>query len=393
MVRRALMVVVAILLLSLVGCGQGGASSKGPQGQPSPADGGQPSAQVKDPVKIGVTMPLSGNVAFDGQNTVKGMQAAADVLNKNGGILGHPVKLVALDDKANPEEGVNATKRLMSSEKVNALATALNSSVGLAQIDVTNGQMLHVVVLASSPDITDKGYPNVFRVATTSAAKEAPLIEHMKSKVKKVAMMATNDDYGRGLVAMYEKAWANGGPEIVSKNFFQLTETNYVPFLTKIRAENPDGLYIAAQAVQFTTVLKQAAQISLKPKIIWGAGATITPTSLKLGGDLVNGVIASDNYVESNPSPENQTFVKAFNAIAPELKPSYYESTGYDAVMVIAKGMTDAGTIDDWQKIAEAMHKLSYTGPRGTLTFDQKGQVKLDAFLVQARDGKEESLK
>jgi branched-chain amino acid transport system substrate-binding protein len=257
----------------------------------------------------------------------------------------------------------------------------------LAQVDATNGKVLHVIVLASAPEITGKGYPNVFRVNTTSASKEAPLIEHMKTRVKKPAFMLTNDDYGRGLVKMYEDAWKDGGPKITSTNFFQLTESNFLPHLTKIKFENPDGLYIAAQAVQMTTILKQAAQIGLKPNIIWTVGASINATTQKLGGDSLNGVISSENYLPSLDTPANKEFLAAFKKQFPTDVPQFYHAVGYDSIMVIAQAMDKAQDASDWQKMAAAMRQLTYESPRGTITFDEKGQLKLETFLVEVKDG------
>jgi branched-chain amino acid transport system substrate-binding protein len=344
-------------------------------------------AQSQDPVKIGVTMPLTGNSAFDGQQTVRGMQTAAGLVNAQGGILGRKLELVVLDDKANPEEGVNAVKRLISESRVHAIASALNSSVGLAQVDATAGRLLHVVVLASAPAITEKGYANVFRVNTTSASKEQPLIEAMRGRVKKAAMLLTNDDYGRGLLAMYQQAWGSGGPQIVSANFFQLTETSFTPYLTKIRFERPDGFYVVAQSSQLTTILKQAGQVGFRPETIWTVGASINPTVLRLGGDTLNGVISADNYLTSIDSPANAAFLDAFRKQFPGEEPQFYHAVGFDAVMVTAKALQMAGTVDDWQKAAGALRGLTYDSPRGKLSFDAKGQVQLDTFLIRVEDG------
>lgn len=345
-------------------------------------------AAAQDPVKIGVTMPLTGNLAFDGQNAVKGMEIAIDAINEAGGILGRQVELVVLDDKSNPEEGVNAVKRLIADEKVNALATAMTSSVGLAQVDATAGRILHVVVMASAPAITEKGYKNVFRVNTTFASKEDPLIDMVKAKVQSVAMLATNDDYGRGVVDMYKKAWGEEGPKITSEGFVQINETDLLPYLTRIRFEQPDGLMLTLMSSQLATAMKQAKQIGLTPEVFWTSGGGINPTLLKLGGESVNGLVASDNYVPASTSEANQLFLDRLAKRYPEDPPQLYHAVAYDAIMVIAEAMNAAGTADEWEKIAEAMHEVSYDSPRGPLTFDEKGQVALAPFLVQVVDGK-----
>lgn len=343
---------------------------------------------AQESVKIGVTMPLTGNLAFDGQNAVKGMEIAVDAVNEAGGVLGRKVELVVLDDKSNPEEGVNAVKRLIADEKVHALATAMTSSVGLAQVDATAGRILHVVVMASAPAITEKGYKNVFRVNTTFASKEKPLLDTIRTRVKSVAMLATNDDYGRGVVDMYKKAWEGDGPKIISEGFVQINETDLLPYLTRIKFDQPEGLMLSLMSSQLATAMKQAKQIGLNPQVIWTSGGGINPTLLKLGGESVNGLMASDNYVPASTTQANQLFLERLAKRYPDDPAQLYHAVAYDAIMVIAQAMNAAGTADDWQKIAEEMHKVSYDSPRGPLTFDEKGQVALEPFLVQVVDGK-----
>ena len=68
---------------------------------------------AQDEIKIGVTMPLSGPLAFAGQREVNGMKLAVEKINKEGGILdGKKIKLVIYDDKGNPEEAVSTIKKI-----------------------------------------------------------------------------------------------------------------------------------------------------------------------------------------------------------------------------------------------------------------------------------------
>jgi branched-chain amino acid transport system substrate-binding protein len=152
-------------------------------------------------------------------------------------------------------------------------------------------------------------------------------------------------------------------------------------------------LYIVGQAVQLTTILKQAAQIGLEPKFVWTVAGSINPLALKLAEGKLEGVITADNYVPTLDSPANKAFIAALEKRFPGEVPQFYQTLGYDAITVIAMSMQAAGTADDWQKIAEAMHRLSYDSPRGRLTFDEKGQVKLDVFLVKIQNGQPTVLK
>src|SRR5512146_2767138 len=72
-----------------------------------------------EPVKIGVGLPLTGPLAFLGNEFLKGSQLAAEEINKAGGILGgRKIELVVRDHKGIPAEAVTLAKRLIAEDKV-----------------------------------------------------------------------------------------------------------------------------------------------------------------------------------------------------------------------------------------------------------------------------------
>ena len=91
----------AVSVLAFAACSSTGGSAA-PSGAPA-ASGGAPaaSAGAKGEVKIGVTLPLSGGAAADGQPTLKGAQLAVDQINAKGGVNGYSIKIVPLDHSVN----------------------------------------------------------------------------------------------------------------------------------------------------------------------------------------------------------------------------------------------------------------------------------------------------
>ncbi len=73
---------------------------------------------VQADVKIGVAGPMTGANAAFGEQYMKGAQAAADVINKAGGINGEQIKLVAGDDACEPKQAVAVANRLADQDKV-----------------------------------------------------------------------------------------------------------------------------------------------------------------------------------------------------------------------------------------------------------------------------------
>ena len=113
-------------------------------------------AQAKAPVRIGAILPLSGAGTFEGQLGLEGMQAAANIINAKGGILGgRKIEIVSYDDKSSPDEGVSAARRAIEQDKVDALVANMFSPIALAMKEVTRGKILHQFELLIAVEVDD----------------------------------------------------------------------------------------------------------------------------------------------------------------------------------------------------------------------------------------------
>jgi branched-chain amino acid transport system substrate-binding protein len=74
-------------------------------------------ALAQDAVKIGVTQPLTGAFAADGNYVAQGAELAADAINKAAGVDGKRIQLVIEDNKSNPSEAAATAERLIVEDK------------------------------------------------------------------------------------------------------------------------------------------------------------------------------------------------------------------------------------------------------------------------------------
>lgn len=74
-----------------------------------------------EPLKIGVVASFTGPGAFYGENIRKGIDFAAYEINKAGGVLGRPVKVIYEDDHTTPKDTVSAVQKLLSVDGVIAI--------------------------------------------------------------------------------------------------------------------------------------------------------------------------------------------------------------------------------------------------------------------------------
>src|SRR3954468_4903435 len=86
------------------------------------------SALAQEPIKIGVTQPLTGAFAASGNYVAQGAKMAEDAINAEGGVLGRKIQLVIEDNKSNPTEAVATAEKLISRDKVPVLMGAWSST-------------------------------------------------------------------------------------------------------------------------------------------------------------------------------------------------------------------------------------------------------------------------
>jgi len=133
----------AVSVLALAACNSGTASTA-PSSGASAAAGGSAGASfaAKGELKLGVTLPLSGGAAADGQPTLKGAQLAVDQINEKGGVNGYTIKLVPLDHavngKYNEQQGAQDMQTFVSDPAVIGVVGPYNSAVAKVQIPISN---------------------------------------------------------------------------------------------------------------------------------------------------------------------------------------------------------------------------------------------------------------
>lgn len=347
------------------------------------------SAQGKPPVKIAIIVPLSGPGAFDGQVHVDAARTVAKLLNAKGGTLGgRPIAILPYDDKGVPEEGVSAAKRAIGEDKVDAIASSLNSTVALAMKEVTKDKILHVVMSAQHPNITKERHKWLFRINETNAVRADRFAKFICERlgVKTLSLMTLNDDYGRAEVAAYTPRWEKCGIKVVGNEFFERSDTDFTIQVTKVKGQKADGVYvIASQSAQGATIYRQIKQLGYPGKVI-AAGGNMNPKLVELSGPSLEGVYSVVMFINTLSSPKAKEFITAYEADY-KRPASHLEGLAAEAVQVIAMAMDKAGTSSDYDKISRTLHDNAWETVRGTVRFDEIGQATAPNFIVQVKNG------
>jgi branched-chain amino acid transport system substrate-binding protein len=342
----------------------------------------------KEPVRIGVIQPLTGSVAYNGTSDVNGSRLAVEERNRKGGVLGRMVELVIEDGQCNPANSVNAAEKLIQRDKVPVISGAFCSSATMAVMPVAEKNHIPLVTgVSSMAGLTERGNRWFFRATETDAllAKSFAKIMVNNLKLKTIAYIGVNDDWGRGGVDEFSKQIEALGGKTVLKEYFDHGTTDFYTLLTRLRANQPDGIFVAAETQDGSLLVKQMKELGVQSKV-FGVGSWATSDFVKLAGAAAEGIYAAVPYAATMDTPRNLGFVKAYQAKHNEF-PGKYAAAGYNSINIIMDAIERAGSTDA-EKIRDALAKTDYEGPNGRFRFDPKGQAYgFTVVLVQLKAG------
>ena len=344
-----------------------------------------------DTIRIGVAGPMTGDGAQYGDMIKKGATMMMEQVNANGGIDGKMIELVVEDDKGDPKEAALVAQKLASDPTIVAVIGHFNSSCSKAGKPIY--KQMGVVEL--SPGSTNKdvciGSEWTFRNVYRDDFQGYAIAEYIANmlKLKKVAILYDNDDYGRGLKEFFSEKAGELGLEIVREEAYTRDTQNFGPQLTNIRAENPEIVFISGLYTQAAMIMTQAVNLGMQNKFIGGDGL-MSSDLIKNGGEAVEGAYVFCPFIPELAGEEGKNFVQAFTDKYQE-QPDAWAALTYDAVGIIIQAIKNVGT--DRLAIRDYLAQMTtkekgYPGVAGLTVFDENGDCIKPLFVALVQDGK-----
>jgi branched-chain amino acid transport system substrate-binding protein len=359
------------------------------------------SAQTAEAIKIGVIQPLSGPVAASGNYVRMGAEIARDWINARGGVLGRQVQLLIEDNKSDPKEAATAAEKLIVRDKVPVIMGAWGSSMTLAAMPKLEEYGVPMVVETSSAStITKRGNPWVFRISPPSEMEALGLEKYLKDLgVKRADFLAVNTDWGRGAVAAFGDIVKRSGAGVGATEFMDQAATDMNAQITKIKADNPDTLFLTTGVEQITLVLKQAQEQRLATKVITTGGSSSPSQLIKQAGAAAEGTYHILFFLPWFPEamPDGKlakAFVDEWNKRGHPFEGLTEGFRGHDGILTAVEAIKIAGKPEP-KAVRDALWKVNIVGVNGPIKFEKEGapgkesgQSKPSIFIVQIKDGK-----
>jgi branched-chain amino acid transport system substrate-binding protein len=323
---------------------------------PAPsASGTNPTAVANaEPYVIGFTSDFSSNFGYLGLGLKAGNQAYFNGVSKRGGINGHPVRLVALDDASQPDRGVGNVTQLITQQNVSAITGVMYSVICSSSVPLVTQYKIPMFCGVVSHDLVDPVVPYVYGATLEQAAYAGPqvamakqLMAQRKPGVDKIRAAVI---YSVGSAAIEQ--WYTAVAASINTLGWELVDTERVPTtaldmsaeLTKIIAAEPDVMILGAG---------NDAWVLAGMKQIQGSGKTFPVVSYDVPSwatvKQLNSTqffyVAALAYAPPSP-PDNAPLMKQFiaDATADNVDPNGpYVLRGYVQAMLIGEGLKKCG--------------------------------------------------
>ncbi|HEX7053924.1 MAG TPA: branched-chain amino acid ABC transporter substrate-binding protein [Burkholderiales bacterium] len=351
--------VAAAVALALAGCGQDESAQSG----------------VLE-VKIGHAAPLTGAIAHLGKDNENGALLAVEQANAAGiKIGGKPVKFVLLgeDDQADPKTGTTVAQKLVD-ERVNGVVGHLNSGVTIPASAVYHQAGIPMVTgSATNPKLTEQGFKEVFRIVGRDDQQGPAIASYLaaQTKPKVVAVIDDATAYGEGIANEVEKTLRAAGVKVLPREKGTDRTTDWKAILTKLRGERPDAVFFGGMDATGGPLIKQGRELGMKAVFAFGDGAC-TDKMQELAGEAAEGLLCSQAGIP--PQAASQKFLDAYKKRF-NVDPILYAPFTYDAANLMIEAMKKADAVEPAKYLPE-LHKISYTGATGPISFDEKGDRK-----------------
>jgi branched-chain amino acid transport system substrate-binding protein len=349
------------------------------------------SALAANSLKIGVMLPLTGRQATFGRIQQQSIQMAAAEVNADGGINGKKIELIEADTQSNPDMGRRAIERLIKRDKVLVIGGGVSSTVTWAAISIAQTNKIPFLVNSAAADkITEQSWEYIFRLNPPVSERldaVAAFVSGVATDIRTVAILHANSLKHAAEARRFFKMAGERGLKTLIREGFDSDAVDFRPLLTRVKAKNPDLIYVAADNAKGAALLvRQSRDLKLNPKLLVGGGnGFVQPDFATHAGQASDHVVCTTNWTPTVPYRGAGTFNEKFIGRY-KTPPEHYGAEAYAGITVIADALKRT-KVPGPKNVRDALAKtnlMTVLGPVKFSAYNNKSQQnKLPAFMVQ----------
>jgi branched-chain amino acid transport system substrate-binding protein len=370
-----------VAVVALSACG-GGSSAK----RVTPTAPPEPPATIEiapgQPLKIGVSVALTGDQASLGWDLADAVELAARA--QGASIKGHAVRVIRMDDGcSNAERAVGVARSLADDRAVAGVVGPMCTTGAQAADGVYDAaHVVHIVPAATRIDLSQQGEGYFFRTAWLDDAQAHTQAEFIHGSARATAAVLIDDTepYGKALADEFAATFAASGGSIASRERIERGTTDFGALVRKVKSVNPD-------AVVFEGLNPEGALLVQALRSDGYAGWFMAPDGVFSAHDFIESVRdkttgktpAEGAVLTGGPTPDD-AFVAKFRDAFQRTPSTPFVLQAHDAATALLRAIEavategpDGALMIDRARLAGTLRAQVLTGLTGVIHFDERG--------------------
>jgi branched-chain amino acid transport system substrate-binding protein len=388
--RWLVLAVLTMAVLAAAGCGDDDDGGGGGGG------GGQASGE---PIKVGASLPLTGEFSEPGKAAKQGYEVWQEMVNDSGGLIdGRPVEMVIKDDQSNQNTIVADYNALISQDKVDLLLGTFSSLLNLpASAVAERNRMLFVEPAGGAPELFDRGFKYLFFAQQATADKQGKVWAEYVTQLpedqrpKTAAYPTLDDPFAQPTSEGIEAILKPAGIETVYRETYTIDNPNLDGIANAIKSRNPDVVVHGATFEDGVGMVRALRKAGFTPKMLY---QTTAPSlgdqyAKAIGKQTTEGIFYGVSHSKEAETPGNPEFVAKYQEMFGGTEVPEDAADAYATAQVLQAAVKAVGTIERNRQLelADWLRENEVDTILGPLTWDEQGRPEGEFLVGQWQNG------
>lgn len=354
---------------------------------------GHAADSAQKPLRIGLSLSLSGPYGNDGEMQHKAYQLWAGHVNERGGMLGRHVELLVRDDRSDPKLARSIYEELVERDRVDLLLSPYSSAITFAVAPVAERHGYPLLAAgAASDEIWKQGYRYIFATIPSASRQTIGFLALLADAgIDTLAIVQTDDVYAAALADGTRKWAVEYGVRVVSTQRLPKGTVDVEPAARAARESGAAALLMAGHFNESVAMPRALKRINWRPAAFYASvGPTLDKYATELAGDA-EGVLATSTWEPraelsfAGSADFLRQFVARFNQ-----QPSFIAAQAYAAGQLLEEALKRAGHLDR-RLLRNTLASLDHNVIIGRYTVDQAGMLtRRPPLIIQWQAGRRE---
>jgi branched-chain amino acid transport system substrate-binding protein len=319
----------------------------------------------KGTIVIALEAPLTGSQASNGKDMLRGAQLAAMQVNARGGVLGRTIKIVGVDDKADPALGAQAVQEAKAAGAI-AVIGPYNSSVGLVNLSLY--EEAGIVPLRMTSDNRTEGYGATLQPMNSQISPvEVDYISGLG--IDSVAMLVDPSAYTKSIASRTAKGLEKAGIK-VTQIVIPASASDYSAEVGEALATGPDMVYSATYFPEGVLIAEELAQANTTATCFMNL-ANVDDAFVEEAGITTSRTCTFSGVPAAPQLPYAGDYVTAYRAEF-DVNPDVWGAFTYDSAWVLFNAMAQTGTTKYAPLLDAVLHTRGLQGATGPIDIRSK---------------------